>query len=101
MTDGAQYTVYSYDEVSMMSLDTIEAAGDMTSHYDSQGRLNINNATLDELMQLKGIGQAKAEAIIQYRDEYGGFTAKEELLNVSGIGDGVYSGIEADITVGK
>jgi|GEM_PF-3037433 len=48
--------------------------------------ININTATKDQIIRLKGIGPALAEAIIEYRDANGGFKDKEELKKVTGIG---------------
>jgi competence protein ComEA len=50
------------------------------------GKVNVNTATVEELQQLHGIGPAKAEAIIAYREEHGPFQKIEDLLNVTGIG---------------
>lgn len=49
--------------------------------------LDINLADLDDLMQIKGIGKVTAQNIINYRDDYGYFYSLDELLNVSGIGE--------------
>ncbi|WP_216828988.1 helix-hairpin-helix domain-containing protein [Alkalihalobacterium elongatum] len=59
--------------------------GNQTS-TSQDGKVNINQATSEELQQLPGIGPAKAEAIISYRDDNGPFQTVEDLQNVSGIG---------------
>lgn len=56
------------------------------SHYDDEGRLDINHATAEELMELKGIGEVLAPRIVSYREENGQFMAVEELTLVPGIG---------------
>lgn len=48
--------------------------------------VNINTASAEELAQLNGIGDTRAEAIVEYRNEKGKFTSVEELTEVSGIG---------------
>lgn len=63
------------------------------------GKVNLNTATAEELMTLPGIGPAKAEAILQYRSEYGGFTEPSELLNVKGIGEQIFEKIVPYLTV--
>ena len=60
--------------------------------------ININTATKEELMTLTGIGEAKADAIISYREKTP-FTKIEDIKNVSGIGDSVYEDIKDYITV--
>ena len=63
------------------------------------GKLSLNTATLDELMTLPGIGEAKAQAIIEYREEVGAFQNIEELKEVSGIGDAIFDQIKENITI--
>ena len=48
--------------------------------------VSLNSATAEELMELKGVGEVTAHAIVAYREEHGGFKDVEELLEVSGIG---------------
>ena len=61
--------------------------------------VSINNATLEELMTIPGIGSSKAQKIIEYRNNNGPFTTIEDIKNVSGIGDGVYAKIKDYITI--
>ncbi|MBI5896299.1 MAG: helix-hairpin-helix domain-containing protein [Desulfobacterales bacterium] len=50
-------------------------------------KVNINTATREQLMSLKGVREAYADRIIEYRDKNGPFQAPEDLLKVKGIGD--------------
>lgn len=61
--------------------------------------ININTASLNELTVLDGIGPAKAQAIVDYRRDNGGFVSKEEITCVSGIGAKTYEKIKDKITV--
>lgn len=64
----------------------------------SESKININTASKEELMSLKGIGEAKALSIIEYR-ENNPFTCIEELKNISGIGEKVFEQIKDYITI--
>ena len=57
------------------------------------GKLNVNAATVEELVSLPGIGVAKAAAIVEYRKIHGPFERVEDLVEVSGIGDGILGSI--------
>lgn len=53
----------------------------------ASGPVNINTATAEEIADsLKGVGESKAQLIVQYREENGAFTHVDELVNVKGIG---------------
>ena len=65
----------------------------------SSSLVNINTASVVELMSLDGIGETKAKAIIEYRDTSGGFKSIEDIKNVSGIGESTYENIKNNITV--
>lgn len=61
--------------------------------------ININLATLDQLITLPGIGESKANNIIAYREEKGFFNTINDLKNVSGIGDATFEQLKKFITV--
>ena len=63
------------------------------------GLMNINTATRDQLVTLPGIGEAKATAIISYRESHGGFKSVEELQKIEGIKSGVYNKIKDSVSV--
>lgn len=65
----------------------------------SSGKISLNTATQEELMQLEGIGEAKAKAIIEYREKNGSFPTIEDIKKVSGIGDSLFDKIKENITV--
>lgn len=70
------------------------------SETNREHKVNINNATTDELSEkLSGIGPKIAERIIDYREKNGGFLEIEELKNVRGIGNILFDRIKNDITV--
>ncbi|MGN7468565.1 helix-hairpin-helix domain-containing protein [Brevibacillus sp. SAFN-007a] len=56
--------------------------------------LNLNTATVDELMSLPGIGEARANAILEYRAQVGRFRSSDELQKVSGIGSKMFARIK-------
>ena len=66
---------------------------------DGSIKVSINTATLEELMQLPGIGETKAKAIIEYRNKVGSFKNIEELKEVNGIGDSTFDDIKENITI--
>ena len=64
----------------------------------SNSKININEATYQELLSLNGIGEAKAKAIIEYREKEK-FKSIEEIKNVEGIGENLFTSIKENITV--
>ena len=65
----------------------------------ADGRININTAPEAQLCEIPGIGATRAAAIAAYRQEHGGFSSIEEIMNVSGIKEGTYAKIKDRITV--
>jgi competence protein ComEA len=65
----------------------------------SDGLVNINTASLEELKTLPGIGDARARSIIAYREGHGAFSSIQDIKNIDGIGDGTYSKLESCIKV--
>lgn len=66
---------------------------------NTNGLVNINTATKEQLMTLPGIGQSRAEDIIAYRKSNGRFKTIDELMQVPGIKEGAFSKIKEYITV--
>lgn len=96
VTDGMMIRIYTKAEADTLGLkngDGSERRG------QSDGRVDINSASVTELMMLPGIGSAKAEAIVTYREEYGAFSCIEDLMNIPGIKEGVFRQIREHIKV--
>ena len=62
-------------------------------------KVNINQASVEELSQLKGIGLEYGQRIVQYREEHGAFMKAEDIMNVSGIGPKTFEEIKDRITL--
>lgn len=62
-------------------------------------RLDLNTASLEELTALPGIGEKLAQRILDYRAQFGRFVSPEQIMDVSGIGEGIFRQIEELITV--
>ena len=95
-------TISEGEQIYFPTLSEIESMSPiytMTGDSAEDDRVHINVATKEQLMTLPGIGESKADAIISYRNEHGPFASPEDLLNVSGIKDGVYQRIKDYIVV--
>ena len=83
----------STDDKSINSISSVDTSN------SSKSTININTADKTALMSLPSIGEKTAQKIIDYRENNGKFQTKEELKNVTGIGDKKYSQLEEFITV--
>lgn len=92
--DGQKVYVPSREEAAAVPGETASP-----SPEQGAGKVNLNTAGLEELTTLTGIGQTRAEAIITYREEEGGFRAPEDIMNVDGIKEGIYEKLKDEITV--
>ena len=77
----------------------IEGNNTSNTNERKEIKVNINTANQDELDTLPGIGPSIAQRIIEYREENGNFTKIEDLQNVKGIGDAKYEEIKDNVTV--
>ena len=113
LTDEMVVYVYTSSEIKKLEVTTdatcktevinITNAGEIvtttkSSSTELTSKVNINTASLSELTNLPGIGESKAQAIIEYRNKEK-FNTIEDIKNVSGIGDSLYAKIQDYITV--
>ncbi len=63
--------------------------------------ININTADKETLMDIKGVGEKRADAIIAYRKQHGPFKSVEELATVSGVGEAIVEKNRENLTVGE
>lgn len=89
-------TVITVDEVTTVETSLTEATTSKTA--ESNGLININTASIEELKQLNGVGDVIAERIVEYAKAIG-FKSIDEIKNVKGIGDKKYENIKDKITV--
>lgn len=97
LTDGEMIYVLNAQEAQEAA-----EAGNVTEEQNQSqddDRVNLNTATKEELMQLPGIGAAKAERILAWREENGSFAQIEDLMKIEGIKEGVFSKIEDCVKV--
>lgn len=96
--DGEQIRIYTKKQ--WRRRQKTEASSSGTAAQQTQTALvNLNQASLTELMTLPGVGQSKAQAILDYRDTNGSFRQIEDIMQISGIKDGIFQKIKDKITV--
>lgn len=97
LVDGQKIYIPSNEELKEEAYQEIPNNQDEIKKEESI--ININQASLEELMNLPGIGEAKAKSILKYREENGKFNSTEELKNIQGIKDGVFNKISSQIKI--
>lgn len=75
------------------------SGADSSEGISSDGKVNLNTATKDELMTLSGVGDVRAQAILKYREEHGEFRSIEELMEVEGIKKGTFQKLKDQIKI--
>lgn len=98
LTDGEQIIVSSTEDNQTASENGTSPSPNSVGG-ETQGKININTASAEELMNLDGVGEATADKIIAYRQEHGSFSSIEEIKEVSGIGEKKFEAMKDAITV--
>lgn len=101
LSDGLMLWVPTKEEAEEIGWRHPQMKNGESADAGSKGLVNINTAASSELCSLSGIGEAKAEAIIAYREAHGGFTRKEDIMKVAGIKQSGYEKIKEQICVGQ
>ncbi len=100
VSDGQMIVLYTQQEWKQMQEGGSGATDDIAGEREPEdGRVNINTASPEELCTIPGIGQSRAQSIITYREQNGAFGSIEEIMNVSGIKDGLFQKIKDKIKV--
>lgn len=99
LTDGQMVRVLTKEEVAAGVTAGASQPETSAGAPEAQGKLDLNRATKEQLMTLPGIGAAKAESIISYRDANKGFQSIEDLMKIEGIKEGVFNKLKDSITV--
>lgn len=95
ISDGMKIVVLNKAEAEAAALEETALPKEATGPL----KVNLNTATKEELMSLKGIGESRAEDIIRFRESHGDFKKIEDVMKVSGIKDAAFEKIKEDITV--
>lgn len=98
--DGERIYILTSSETKELTAEQqVMGESGLNASLQSNGLINLNTATIEQLMTLPGIGEARAADILSYRTKIGQFTDIEELMNVSGIGESRFEKIKDKITV--
>ena len=87
------------NDACMKKANTKETKNETKEEPSKDNKISINTATQEELQTLPGIGESKAKAIIEYREQNNGFKDIEEIKNISGIGESTFDKFKEYITI--
>ncbi len=93
--------LYDGQHVVIQSPDSISQINETNQTEINDSKINVNEATSEELTELPGIGSTKADAIVHYRQTNGPFEEIEDILNVPGIGEYTFELIKELITINQ
>lgn len=100
LEDSEQIYIPSIKEVKENVNQSVKSSDSNSSINNAgNGKININTASQEELTTLPGIGVAKAQKIIAYRQQNGSFSKIEDIMKISGIKEGLFNKISENITV--
>lgn len=98
LSDGEKLQIYTIEEAQQMEIQPQEFS-DSREKSDTNGKININTADLAELQEIPGVGEKKAQSIMEYRENCGGFQNIEQLQEVPGIKGKTFDKVKDYITV--
>lgn len=89
LTDGEQVIIFKIGDAQI----------EQSASQKGMAQISLNRATQSQLEELPGVGPALAQRIIDWRSANGGFKKKEDLLNISGIGDKLFAGLKDSVSL--
>lgn len=100
ISDGEQIVILTKEETADMEIEAyLEKQKNQSKEENVDGKVNINTASKTQLTAITGIGESRAQAIIEYRESSGVFNRIEDIKKVDGIKDGLFEKIKNCITV--
>ena len=107
LQDGQQIYIRTQDEVAInpqagvvLGSENEKDEIDSAESAPNTAKININTASKEELEEIPGVGPSTADKILTYREENGLFTFIEDIMNVTGIGEGKFEKMKDIITIG-
>lgn len=104
LKDSEIIKVYTNEEIKKLENDSPQELPKIETNIKEENQneiklININEATKEQLKELNGIGDSKAESIIEYRNNIGKFNSIDEIKNIDGISETIFNKIKEFITI--